>query len=134
MSPNGWRRPRSHQHRAGRATFLPAARHQGTGSRPFSEKEAAREANILTDERGVAAYSSASQSGLPVPGPPAPQLTSDVSEGGDRVPNRGLVKFSQNLGLKRKHMLETRLSLTQPFAPLSASPWWPLLHVLSVTA
>lgn len=37
---------------------------------------------------------------------PPPWLTSDVSEGGERVPNSGLVKFSQNLGLEQKHLLK----------------------------
>lgn len=49
--------------------------------------------------------------------PLSTMLTSDVSEGGERVPNSGLVKFSQNLGLKRKYMLYIPLSVTQSFLP-----------------
>lgn len=38
------------------------------------------------------------------PSHPSPRLTSEVSEGGERVPNSGLVKFSQNLGLQGKYI------------------------------
>lgn len=94
-------------------SFLPSFPTQdikGRGSERFSEKEVSTEkARWLFTQGGIPFYSSVSTAQPFLPGtqscPPSPQLTSDVSEGGERVPNSGLVKFSQNLGLKRKYML-----------------------------
>lgn len=59
--------------------------------------------------------------GLAVAVRPLLHLTSDVSEGGGRVPNSRLVKFSQNLGLGKKKK-KPHLGNPIVFPPAEASP------------
>ena len=89
----------------------------GRGSKHFSEKEVCSEESTLAVHSGevsplqLSLQPSLASQGLRVTAGLLLLLTSEVSEGGERAPNRGLVRFSQNLGLKRKHMLSITLPL-----------------------